>query len=62
LQLTFLVAVSQSASGEYVVSTLTGNTETFISTIELAQKEIMLNGALTYLEGIEPAVVTGTAT
>jgi hypothetical protein len=62
LQLSFLVTVSQSATGAYVVSTLTGNTESFTTTIELAQTEIMLNGALIYLDGVEPAVETGSST
>lgn len=53
LQLTMLITVSQADGGEYVVSTLTANTETFSESLTTAQTEISLNGEPTYFEGVD---------
>ena len=58
LQLSLLITVSETSGGEYVVSTLTGNTEGFAETITQAQGEIMLNGEPTFLEGVDAQQVT----
>ena len=58
LQLTFLATVSETADGAYVVTTLTGNTDQFLATIEQAQEEITLNGEPIYLDGVDAQQVT----
>ena len=53
LQLSLLITVSQAEGGEYIVSTLTANTETFGESLTTAQTDISLNGEPTFLEGID---------
>lgn len=58
LQLSLVVKVSQTDNGEFVVSTLTANTESFADSISAAQEEIMLDGEPTFLDGIDPQEAT----
>jgi hypothetical protein len=59
LNLAFLVTVSESADGEYVVTTLTGNADGFQDTVTQAQEQIMLNGEPTFLDGVDATAITG---
>lgn len=58
LQLTLLITVSEAESGEFVVSTLTSNTETFTDSLSASQNDIMIDGEQTFLEGIEAQEIT----
>ncbi len=60
LKLTFLVTANQNSAGAFVVTTLTGNTERFASTIEQAQQEITLNGERAFFQGVDPVAVTAS--
>jgi hypothetical protein len=58
IKLSLLITVSEGSGGEYVVSTLTGNTDQFADTISQAQEEIMLNGEPVFLDGVDAQQVT----
>ena len=58
IKLSLLITVSEASGGEYVVSTLTGNTDQFADTISQAQAEIMLNGEPVFLDGVDAQQVT----
>lgn len=59
LQLSLLITVNEASEGEFVVSTLTSNTDQFADSLSQAQEEIMLNGEPTFLEGVEASEITG---
>ena len=59
LQLSLLITVNEASEGEFVVSTLTSNTDQFADSLPQAQEEIMLNGEPTFLEGVEASEITG---
>ena len=59
LDLSILLTVSENSDGEYVVTTLTGNTDGFADTITQAQEEIMLDGEPTFLDGVDATEVAG---
>lgn len=61
MQLSMLITVSQPAPGRFTVSTLTGNTATFESTLASAQQEILLDGEPAFLAGVTPEMVQGSA-
>jgi hypothetical protein len=58
IELAFVVTVSETADGEYVVSTLTATVPDMQQAIEQAQAEIMLNGEPIFLDGIDAAEIT----
>lgn len=59
LQLSMLISVSETDGGEYVVTTLTANSETFGDSLTVAQSDIMLNGEPTFFEGLDFEQISG---
>lgn len=59
LQLSMLISVSETDGGEYVVTTLTANSETFGDSLTVAQSDIMLNGEPTFFEGLDFEQIAG---
>lgn len=58
LQLSMLITVNEVNDNEFVVSTLTANTDDFEETIAQAQEEIMLDGEPAFLAGVDNVAVT----
>lgn len=58
LDLSLFITVSQGASGEFVVSTVTSNTADLESTIGQVQQEISLDGQAPLLDGVDASDVT----
>ena len=58
LELSMLITVNEVSDNEFVVSTLTANTDNFEETIAQAQEEIMLDGEPAFLAGIDNIAVT----
>lgn len=61
IPLSLLITVNQSSPNQFVVATLTGNTETFGTSLTQAQQEILLNGQPGFLAGIAPEMLEETA-
>lgn len=53
LALSMVITVSAAPNGEYIVSTLTANTESFEDSLAAAQSEIFLDGQPTFLSGVD---------
>ena len=53
LQLSMLITVNEVNDNEFVVSTLTVNTDDFEETITQAQEEITLDGESAFLDGVD---------
>jgi hypothetical protein len=61
-ELIFVATASQSAGGDWIVSTLTANTDGFADMLASAQQEILIDGQPTFLTGVDPAAVTSQGT